>query len=487
MDKGSRVLARLMLGLFALLLVLALLLGVFGHGAHRSYMAAFAGAAVLLGLGLFLWPRIRARARPVVEGWGAGRTGLALTALCLLLHLAWVLVFRLEPDGDYQTFWMTATALGRGQPLQNPDYVAMFPHILGYGAFLGLFVRLFGAGPLLAPLVNVGLTTLSGLLLYGLLLRRRGLWPAACGYLLWCVHPSIILYNTMVLSEPYYTCLLLAFLALMSLADRFFAGEERCLPAPVILGAVSGALLWGVNAARPIGAVPIIALAIWLVLLRGECLKNHRQNGAWLLLVVVMLAVYVPLGKLWHGYATEKLGEEPASAPGYSLYVGFNPESMGTYSNEDMDLLVEYRYGQGHTAEEAQQMMLQQARERVRSGQIPFGRLLLEKIRSFMGNDEGGAYYSRLQLEPTHYSLLALGSNIWYYVLAFLCLAATFRWGRSGKMDILLLAPLYVLGLTMAQMLVEVAGRYHYSIIPMLILVTCAGQIGKDSQEIDRR
>lgn len=34
-----------------------------------------------------------------------------------------------------------------------------------------------------------------------------------------------------------------------------------------------------------------------------------------------------------------------------------------------------------------------------------------------------------------------------------------------------MLAPLYILGLTLAQMLVEVAGRYHYSMIPMLLLL----------------
>lgn len=36
-----------------------------------------------------------------------------------------------------------------------------------------------------------------------------------------------------------------------------------------------------------------------------------------------------------------------------------------------------------------------------------------------------------------------------------------------------LLVPLYCEGLILAQMLVEVAGRYHYSLIPMLILLGC--------------
>ena len=44
---------------------------------------------------------------------------------------------------------------------------------------------------------------------------------------------------------------------------------------------------------------------------------------------------------------------------------------------------------------------------------------------------------------------------------------------RCGGVErgLLLLAPLYILGLTLAQMLVEVAGRYHYSMIPMLLLL----------------
>lgn len=42
---------------------------------------------------------------------------------------------------------------------------------------------------------------------------------------------------------------------------------------------------------------------------------------------------------------------------------------------------------------------------------------------------------------------------------------------RSRERGLLLLAPLYILGLTLAQMLVEVAGRYHYSMIPMLLLL----------------
>ena len=38
-----------------------------------------------------------------------------------------------------------------------------------------------------------------------------------------------------------------------------------------------------------------------------------------------------------------------------------------------------------------------------------------------------------------------------------------------------LLLPLYFLGLTLAHMLVEVSTRYHYSLIPILIIFAAAG------------
>ena len=57
-------------------------------------------------------------------------------------------------------------------------------------------------------------------------------------------------------------------------------------------------------------------------------------------------------------------------------------------------------------------------------------------------------------------------------------------WRREER-SWLLLAPLYVLGLTLAQMLVEVAGRYHYSMLPMLLLMGVWGlfEIKRDKKE----
>ena len=472
MEKVSRGLSSAMLIIFILLFGLGLLLGVCRPD-HLSYPAAFVGGVVLLGL-FVLWQRQRGKAPSLWQKLGEGRSLALLLALCFLLNLAWVLSFRLEPTMDFATFWSTARALAGEDVAMLKQYVALFPHILGYSAFLSLFLRLFGSGPLVAPVLNVCLTTLSGYFLFRLMRRWRGLDAAAFVLLIWALFPSKLLYNTMVLSEPWYTCLLLGFLCLVSeLETRPFSPA-----AAAGLSAVAGLLLRLVNAARPIAAVPILALLIWLLLLRKE--HGRERLRRWAGFVALLLAVYLAAGPLWTGFARRVLEEDPAPVPGYSLYVGMNMESMGSYSEEDMALLSHYRYDfPDSSAVKAQQQMLEEARARFHDPDTRLAPLFFVKLRTFLGNDEGGAYYSQAGLSGRAYSLLALYSNVWYYALALLALWGALRLLRSGDRRCLLLAPLYVIGLTLAQLLVEVAARYHYSIIPMLLLLAgfaCAGQ-----------
>ena len=52
-----------------------------------------------------------------------------------------------------------------------------------------------------------------------------------------------------------------------------------------------------------------------------------------------------------------------------------------------------------------------------------------------------------------------------------LALRGIFVLRRSSRLSACLLPPLYMLGLTLAHMLVEVSSRYHYSIIPVIIIL----------------
>ena len=58
-------------------------------------------------------------------------------------------------------------------------------------------------------------------------------------------------------------------------------------------------------------------------------------------------------------------------------------------------------------------------------------------------------------------------------------LVSLLRRFRSRELGAWQLLPLFVLGLTLAHMGVEVANRYHYSIIPIFIVFAALGFAGE--------
>ena len=489
MEKVSRILTGLMLLLCAALLCMGLIAGTFLYWQHPSFLAALLGALLFLGLALLLRRRGEA-ALERFERLGPARCALWLCLLCLAVNGLWLVFVRLRPAGDYSVFWKTAQLLSRGERPEGDLnlYLTLFPHLLGYSGFLAPFLCCFGCSTAVPVLWNLAFTCASCLLLFRLCLRWRGLRTAVVAALLWCFLPSKMFFNAMVLSEPLYTFLLLSFLALVQTAEesgslpmKTAPLRIRPLPPVLVCGAASGLLLRMMNTARPIAAVPLIAVGIWILLLRGKTAKPSRWL-AWGSFLILLLAAYFAFGLVTQRVLTGVLGREPARIPGYNIYVGFNPETSGTYSEDDMGTFGDVLHGPGEEdVNQTQRLMLGLALERAKSVDLP--RLMLGKLRSFLGSDETGAYHSSQVLSGGFRKLCILVSNAWYYLLILLSLAGMRRLWSQRNHSAVLLAPLYIIGLTLAQMLAEVQLRYHYSLLPMLVILaafSCREKAGAD-------
>lgn len=453
LTAGAGLLTRNMLGL-----TLALLLGglVLGAGQNGETWKALVLAVPILIAG---WKGLPPLCR-WLERLGVVRIWLMLTLLCLAVKGAWVLLVRITPSGDYATFWGYANALARQPVLEGGRYMALFPHIFGYSSFLSWFVRLLGPGELLAQVLNVILTAASGSFLFLLGRRWWGLPAGISAYLLWNACPSQTIYNSLVLSEPLYTTLMLGALVLLT------AGEGR---RPVLRGAAAGLVLRWFNGVRPIAAVVIIALLIWRLVLKPEEWLLGESRRYWLGLLAALLAVYAITGPLWQAHLTRRIGEEPSTTPGYSVLVGFNQNSGGAWNWEDSNLLFSLSDAPGTTAQQAQEGALKAAKDRITSGEVELLPLMGDKLRAFLGSDHACVGYVGSVVR--HTKLFALACNGFYYAVLVLAGAGVVRLWRDRARSAVVLLPLYVLGLTCAQMLVEVAGRYHYSLIPILLLL----------------
>ena len=453
LTAGAGLLTRVMLALTLALLVGGLVLEVEQSGETWKALALAVPVLIAGWKGLPLLCRW-------LEQLGAVRIWLVLTLLCLAVKGAWVLLVRVTPSGDYATFWGYANALAQQPVLEGGRYMALFPHIFGYSSFLSWFIRLLGPGELLAQMLNVVLTAVSGSFLF--LLGRRWWGPPAgiSAYLLWIACPSQTIYNSLVLSEPLYTTLMLGALVLLT------AEEGR---RPILRGVAAGLVLRWFNGVRPIAAVVIIALLIWRLVLKPEEWLLGESRRYWLGLLAALLAVYAVTGPLWQAHLTRRIGEESSTTPGYSVLVGFNQDSGGAWNQEDSQLLFSLSDAPGATAQQAQEGALEAAKDRITSGKVALLPLLRDKLRAFLGSDHACVGYVGSVVR--HTKLFALACNGFYYAAMVLAGGALVRLWRNRERSAVVLLPLYVLGLTCAQMLVEVAGRYHYSLIPVLLLL----------------
>lgn len=470
MEKASDIFKKIMLGILLGVIFAAFALIVREGIVSHSYIIALVLGAVWAGALFWLVRRRQKQGKaPLVSAENADRAALIIAAFCFVLNLVWVLVIRIEPFSDYDKYWQTAIALANGTEIEDAWYIAMYPHILGTASFLSVFVKIFGESVLMVSVLNVILTTISGLLIFYICLELSDTETAAVASVFWAICPCKLMLNSLVFSEPLYTCLILGLLLMFMHGHKAIRAGERALWECIVEGSLLGFLLQCINIVRPIAGILLIALFIWFVFLRGEEFKLWTPNYHWLFWLLPFLFVYFSTGNLWTGHVENIVGMEPAAMPIYNIYVGFNEATQGQWSAEDMDLLFAYLSQPGTTPSQAQESLIPLLMERLGSG-IDYLRLFSSKLIAFMGNDELGGYTYRFTRPELFVKLGMVIGNIFYYGVLLLAVYGLVRMFRMKLLSSALLLPLYVLGLTLAHMLVEVANRYHYSIIPMILI-----------------
>lgn len=422
------------------------------------------GLPVLWGLG---WLERRLEERGKLWVLVAG-----LLIFCAAVKTAGVVLLQVTPEGDYEVFDAVAKAIAQGEGVEGKRYLALFPHILGYAWTLGQVMKVFGAGAMVAPWFNVALSVGSCALLYVLLRRTVSPRAGVTAMALWAVLPSQTIFNSFALSEPLYTFLLMAvFCLLTALKDVKTPGGAAAL------GAAAGGVLAYFNLCRPVGAVMLTALALFLGLVRMDGWRDRARRTGALVFALVLAAVYAAVGTAAYAAQEAALGEAPARAPGYNVLVGFNRESTGTWNAEDSALLYAYSDQSGSTAVWVQEQMLEQAKARIAGQELStLPGFFRDKLYVLMGDDAAPVAYGAEKI--AHPFGLRWVCNAFYLLLLVGSAAGAALCIRRGERSALFFPMVYLLGLVCAQMLVEVAGRYHYSALTSLTVMAAVGVEG---------
>jgi hypothetical protein len=135
-------------------------------------------------------------------------------------------------------------------------------------------------------------------------------------------------------------------------------------------------------------------------------------------------------------------------------------------------------------AAKAQEKMLGDFLTRLKNSKSYILWLLRTKLAIFAGGDEYGVRYAREGLPITNASkIVSFISDLYYFAIWIQAAVTAVIMLKHAKNSVFLIAPLYVLGLTLAHMLIEVAQRYHYSMLPMLIIIACMGSMLKTNRD----
>jgi hypothetical protein len=108
--------------------------------------------------------------------------------------------------------------------------------------------------------------------------------------------------------------------------------------------------------------------------------------------------------------------------------------------------------------------MLRLFKARVLGGNIDFAGLMRSKYEYLWAMDINAINYMKsIVPNKNDVELLTIACNAFYqFSIILSCIALAFIWKRREN-SVVLLFPLYMVGLSLAHMLTEVAGRYHYS------------------------
>lgn len=399
-----------------------------------------------------------------------------LIFIALAIRLIWIFSYNVKPVGDYEMFYNFAVYLkstGFGMGTEKWKYIALFKHIFGYSSFLAILFSIFGTSVLVGQLANVFLSIISLILIYKIALNIIGEKGAFIAGVLWTFYPSQIVYNIFLLSEPLWVTILLGiFYMMIKLNDTL--NNELYKKSMIYFVVISLLCVW-MNSIRPISMIIIIMLFIWMFVLNISKIKSVKDFSSKLLGIVLVILIFITGSNITNKLIEYKILLKPASSYGWSIYVGLNEEYGGSWNGGDSKLFSKYSENDEYTAQEAQDIMMEYAKDKIKNGNINFETLIMHKIQNLWGDDSTAlAYlpedYLFYGLDGTY--IFSVISYIYYFSTVIFSILAIIKILREKYNKFIILFPLYFLGITFAQLLIEVAQRYHYSGIISLILLS---------------
>lgn len=395
---------------------------------------------------------------------------------CLIPRIiVFFIFFNLPTVGDYNSYFILADALSNNS-IVIEKYISIFPHVLGYPTILSFFFRIFGSHIFIGQIINVIFSLIIALLIYKI---GKIIFSEKLGFItsiLWCFMPSQILYTVLLCTEYFYTALFLfavyTFLNKKGLLDYMLAGVI-CVMA---------------NSVRPLALILIIAFVIYDIIFENKIPVLKKIIG-----IFIMLLIYITGQKLVTMAVESTINTKVSTSPiGFNLYVGMNYNNKGTWNSLDSaefdKMLADSRYD----AQAIQDKFKDRAFKRIEEYEDILFKHIRRKHSKMWMSDHEALVYVRTALKTENkfipqfiQKIYIAASTSYYYAMIIGMIFGVVFYIINKKYELSLLI-IILIGTILVHVLVEVGGRYHFSCIPLFILIASYGIVRTFKEKLEQ-
>ena len=415
----------------------------------------------------------------------------------LTLRIIAIQQLPMKPASDYKTFYEIAELLKNGTLLEEGkgycNYIAMFPHVIGYCFILKTAFTWFGTSVVVGQYVNIAFSVATVFLAYRIGRKLGGRITGIIGLLGTAFWPSQILYVTMLSAEYAFTFLLYACILLfISLVKDYDENTEKATRA-IVLHVVLGIMIALTAAIRPMAIIFLLAIIICLFPLKMKLpniprndipLKLRLLEKGWLRCILIIVPYMIISGSITTNIEMTINKTLPSSSTsfGYNLLVGLNTESIGGWNDNDADLLYSSMEKTG-SASQAHITCRDLAFVRLTTNPKGMLNLFIEKYELLWGNDDYGSTWNisflkeQGELTPDRsdflYKIRDYNNIIYIVTIFFGLIAMIYFLNKKGSFAYIL--SLIFLGTAALHMFVESQNRYHYFVLQAFVLLAGMG------------
>lgn len=395
-----------------------------------------------------------------------------------ITRFLWIYLVPTDPSNDFYLYYDYAVKASKGLFTQYDATYPLFPFKFGYPLIVSLAFRLFGTSVWVAKIVNVIVSVATALLLYSIALKIAGKRVGRIAGILYAFWPAQIMYTSVLASEHMFI--------LFSLISVYFF--IRLIQSKSSIHRNAYAVIIGISLAvsqfvRPLSLLYlgiyiffIFFYSKWHELTKRDLISKGLIVSA---LIVTYLIGWTSLTSFVEGYTKVPISK---SSSGFSFLVGTNFDSSGMYNQADANILEEFNYDVKKVHRES----VKRAVNRIINYPIGFLNLMEKKFIIQWTSDNYGFYWSTIDftyrtdfttLLKEEYKQFQRTSQLYYLVIlifAFLSLIFLIRDKKEGNY-IWIVFILVFLGTVGAFTLFEVQDRYHYPVIPFLIIMAGYG------------